>query len=346
MKIKYFLVLVLVLSLFIGTQDVFAGGRKLGTAGAAELLIPMGARNVAMGGADIASVRNTEAMYWNPAGLSVLQGSEAKFTYMNYFADMNVSYFALGTQLGSFGVAGLSLQALDIGDIPVTTISNPEGTGEMLRPNFITLNATFSKAFTDRINFGLNTKIISEKVGEMSASAVAFDFGLQYRSPMGVNFGVVMRNYGSNLQFGGTPVEFNTDIPFANPNATTRITKLDMASHELPASLNMGLSYRYNFTEDHSVNISGLYNNSNYALDEINTGLEYSFRDFFFLRGGYNAPLYSDNFPEDAKEYQFGLNFGFGLQLDLGAGNMMFDYAYREMETFDAVQYFTVGFGF
>jgi len=346
MKIKYFLVLILIVALFVGTQDVFAGGRKMGTAGAVELLIPMGARNVGMGGANVANIRGVESMYWNPAGMALLPNTETNFSYMKYFADMNVSYFAVGSKVGQLGVLGFSLQALDIGDIPVTTLENPEGTGEVVKPNFLTIATTFSKAFTDRINFGMNAKLISEKIGNMSATAIAFDFGLQYLSPIGIDFGVVMRNYGSKIRFDGTGVEFDSPIPYANPNATTRKTKLDMASHELPASMVMGIAYRYNFAEEHTLNATGVYNNNNFTLDQINTGLEYGYKDMFFLRTGYTTPLYPSDYPENAKDYQFGLTFGFGMHFMVGGSTIMFDYAYRDMDIFDANQYFSLGFSF
>lgn len=344
MKLILFSAFIVVL---LGAQFAFAGGVKLGTAGAPELLIPMGARNVAIGGSNIANVQGVDAIYWNPAGLSRLSGAQASFTYMDYFADMSVSYIAIGAKVGSFGVIGLSLQSLDIGKIPVTTVDQPEGTGQELSTNFITFGATYSKALTDRIQFGLNAKIVSEKIGVMSAMAMAFDFGLQYVSPWGVDFGVTMRNYGSNLKYDGTGIEFDSGIPFANPNATTRKTKLDMASHELPTSLNMGVGYRYQLSEEHVVNISGLYGNNNFTLDEINTGIEYGYNSFFFLRGGYNVPLYPDDFPETVKDdYQYGFTAGFGLHLNVGNNLVSFDYAYRDMKTFDGNQYFQIGVSF
>ncbi len=346
MKPRYFLIPLLMV-LLGGMQVMYASGDKMGTAGAIELLIPMGARNAAMCGSNIANIQGAEAMYYNPSGLSMLNGAEASFSYMSYFADMNISYIAVGSKVGKLGAIGLSIQSLDIGKIPVTTLQNPEGTGEELSTNFITLTATFSRQFTERINFGINTKLISEKVGNMSARALAWDFGLQYTSPWGVDFGVVMRNIGSNIQFDGTSIEFDTEIPFSNPNATTRKTRLDMASHELPASLNLGVAYRYQFTEEHSVNVSGIYGNNNYTLDQIDTGIEYSFKDFFFLRGGYNAPLYPGDYDEDMKDdYQYSFTFGFGLALDVGDNALVFDYAYREMASFDGNQYFTLGIRF
>ena len=344
MKIKYLIVILLLISLMVSVQEVSAGGKRVGSAAGIELIIPMGAQNVGIGGSNLANVGGLEAMYWNPAGLSQIQGVQAGFNYMTYFADMNVSYFAVATNVGRLGVIGFSLQAMDIGDIEVTTIESPEGTGEIFTPNFMTLNATYSRAFTDRINFGLNMKLVTEKIEDMSASAIAFDFGLQYRSPFGIDFGVVMRNYGTNMEFDGTSIEFDSDIPWADPNATTRKTVLDMASHELPASLGLGVAYHYDINELHGLNVSGLFSNNNFNLDQVNFGLEYNFKKMFFVRGGYNHAFYPEDYPEDAQEFQYGLHFGFGVHVPFGGRTVMVDYAFRDMDLFDANHYVGITF--
>lgn len=346
MKIKYFLSVLLIL--LLGVHSAFASGRKLGTAGAPELQIPMGARNVGLGGANIANVRGSESIYWNPAGLALLKGMEASVSYMSYFADMSVSYMAVGAGVGNLGTLGFSVQSLEIGEIPVTTIESPEGTGEILNPDYITATVSFSRAFSDRINFGTNAKLISEAVGDMQATAIAFDFGLQYVTPWGVSFGVVMRNFGSKIKFDGNSIEFDSDVPWStDPAATTRKTKLDMAAHELPAGLDMGISYRLSLGTSQSLNVSSCYSSGNFSLNRINTGAEFNFNDLLFLRAGYVATLFPEDYNEDVQESPYtGLSYGFGLKLGLGESALSFDYAYRAMETFTANQYFSLSFGF
>ena len=343
MRIKYFFTTLCIIALLVCAGSAFASGNKLGTAGGIQLTIPMGAQNVGIGGSNIANVSGVEAMYWNPAGLSRIAKGEASFNYLNYFADMKISYFALGADVGKLGVIGFTLQAMDIGGINVTTIENPEGTGEVINPNFITLNATYSKAFTDRIHFGLNAKLISEMVANMSASAVAFDFGLQYRAPFGLDFGVVMRNYGSRMKYDGTAIEFDSDIPWANPNATTRKTRLDMAGQELPASLSMGLAYLYKLGDWHQFNVCGSYTSNSYGLEVVNAGLEYGLKKMLFLRAGYNLPLYPENYPSGAKEYQYGLSLGFGAHVNITGKTVKFDYGFREMDLLTGQHFFGVG---
>jgi len=343
MRKKYILIGILTL-LLICTQ-MFGSAPKMGTNGATELLIPMGALSTALGGSNIACVSGTEAIYWNPAGLSNMKNGEASFSYMNYFANMNVTYLAAGFNVGSFGVIGVSAQVLDIGEIKVTTWDSPDGTGEIISPNYLTASLTYSKRFTDRILFGTNAKVISERVGTMNASAVAMDVGLQYLTPFGVGFGVTLRNFGTEMQFSGEAIEFDSEIPGAGPNSTSRKTKLDMASAELPTSMNIGLSYKYDMNYFGNVNFSAVYNNNAFELDHLSFGAEYDIMNKLFVRAGYMAYMYPDDWDWD-KDLEYGLSYGLGLNLDMGGNSFRFDYAARPMETFDVNQYFSISIGF
>jgi hypothetical protein len=335
------------LLLIVMTCSVFASGPKVGINAAPELMIPIGSRSVALGGSILASVQGTEAIYWNPAGLAMLKGGEATFNYLSYFADMNISNITAGVQAGPLGSIGISVQSLSIGEIPVTTIQAPEGTGEILRPGYLTFGISYARRFTDRINFGTNMKVITERIGNMSASGIAFDLGLQYVTPWNFSFGVVMRNIGSELKFDGTGIEFDTAVPWSDPNSTSRRTKLDMASAELPTSMCMGVAYSYQLSESQKFNISGAYSNNSYGLDNVNAGLEYGLKNMVFLRAGYALPLYPEDYPAgDDGDQQFGLAAGVGLRIPLGGTTFLFDYAYRNMDLFDANQYFSIGFTF
>jgi len=328
-------------------QISLASAPKVGTNGATELLIPMGAVNVALGGSNIANISGADAIYWNPAGLAVLNGGEATFSYMDYFAGMKVSYLAGGARLGRLGMVGVSLQVLNIGEIPVTTIEAPEGTGEIIEPNYLTIGATYARAFTDRINFGANAKVISEKIGTMNASAIGFDLGLQYVSPWGIAFGVAMRNIGSKVKFDGTGIEFDSAIPYSKRAATTRKTRLDLASSQLPTSLSLGLAYLYKMNDQLKFNLLGNYTNNSFTINQVSAGVEATLMDMFIVRGGYQMTLFPEDYPEAAKDdNQFGLALGGGCHFKVGGNNLMIDYAYRPMKTFDANQYFTIGISF
>jgi hypothetical protein len=343
---KHCLTILLIITVGL-VQISRASAPKVGTNGATELLIPMGAQNVALGGSNIANISGADAIYWNPAGLALTKGGEATFSYLDYFAGMKVSYLAGGAKLGRLGVLGVSLQVLNIGEIPVTTIEAPEGTGEIIEPNYLTIGGTYAKAFTDRISFGASTKIISEKIGTMSANAISFDLGLQYVSPWGIAFGVAMRNIGSKVKFNGTGIEFDSVIPYSKQAATTRKTRLDLASAQLPTSLSLGLAYLYELNDQLKFNLLSNYTNNSFTINQASAGVEAILMDMFIVRGGYMTTLYPDDYPATAKDDdQFGLSMGAGCHLKVGSNKLKIDYAYRPMKTFDANQYVTIGISF
>lgn len=70
-----FRLLIIVLALLL-TLDVYAGGgNRTGTGGAAQLLIPVGPRGIAMGEANLAVAQGIESIFWNPAGVANMQNS-------------------------------------------------------------------------------------------------------------------------------------------------------------------------------------------------------------------------------------------------------------------------------
>src|SRR5262245_14142899 len=87
---------------------------RTGTSGANELRIPVGPRSNALGGTTVAEVSGPEAMYWNPAGLGTLRGTEVYFSHLSYISDMDVNYFAVATRAGNVGNIGFTAKVLDV----------------------------------------------------------------------------------------------------------------------------------------------------------------------------------------------------------------------------------------
>src|SRR6266478_1547959 len=82
-------VFVTALALTVSSLALAGNPTRTGTAGAQELLIPVGARGIALGQTSLMSAMGVDAIYWNPAGLArTTFGTEATFTFMQYFADI------------------------------------------------------------------------------------------------------------------------------------------------------------------------------------------------------------------------------------------------------------------
>jgi hypothetical protein len=341
-----FTALVLCTAVMLLAMPALAQHQRVGGVAAAELLIPVGARDMALGGSSIATSQGVEALYWNAAGLGKMQGSaEAMFSSMSYIADIKLVYGAVGGKFDGFGNIGFSVTSMSFGNIPLTTEDDPENvSNRFYSPTFVTVAAGFARPLTHAITVGLGVKLISEKIDRVSSSGFAFDFGVQYAGVVGVkglNLGLTIKNIGPQMQFDGPGLYRRAAV--SEGNRPPEYLLLQAATFELPALVEIGLSYDYMLADNFNASVSGSFTNNNLHYDSYNGGLElgYKVEDLtLYGRAGYNAV------PQNQDNEIFGATAGFGLQYDLGGVNMVLDYGYRSVKYFDANQTVSLKFEF
>lgn len=318
-------------------------GQRTGTNGAAELLIPVGTRDIAMAGSTLAAAGGIDALFWNPAGSAhVLRDVTLYASHMSYIADIGVDCGALSVNIEDFGVISLDLKVLSIGDIPVTTAQYPDGTGSSFRPQFFTMGLTYARQLTDRISIGVTGRLITERMAEVGANGVSFNAGLIYADLgglPGLAFGVVVKNIGPQMKFNGPGL--SVDAIAGGLQRGTMLYSVEAAGFELPSSFELGLAYRANITGDYMLTLASSFENNNFTDDAYKFGLEYGFRNLLFLRGGYDyqPPKSAD------RENIFGLTFGAGVHMNVGTVDVTFDYAFRATKFFDNNHVFSVKLG-
>ncbi len=314
---------------------------RKGTNGAEELLIPVGARSIATSGAFVANVMGLESIYYNPAGLDISQRTEAMFSYMNYIADINISYLAIGTSLGDFGSIALSIKSLDVGNIPVTTNELPDGTGSTYSPGFVTVGLTYSKVLTDRVSIGTNVKLLSETIGNTSATGFAIDAGVQYKFTEQISLGATVKNIGSNMVFSGQDLRQRSDIKGSQPGSPTGMFEVVAESFQIPSYFELSLAYGLNLNEENDLMFAGAFTANNSLENKLHFGLEYGYMNTFFLRGGYQL------FTENTEESIYSFTAGAGVNYDFSDIGVSFDYAYRDVKEFPTSNHiFTVKLSF
>ncbi|MBT6146739.1 MAG: PorV/PorQ family protein [Gemmatimonadetes bacterium] len=336
-------VLALTLVLSVSDRAFASGENRAGTASATELLIPVGGRAMALGGASIATTSGLEALHWNPAGLARASNeTELMVSTMSYLADVRVNYVAAGAKFNSIGSFAFDLKALDFGDIPITTEAQPDGTGGQFSPTFFTLGLHFSRALTDRISVGGTSHYIVNRVERVDGTAVSFSAGLQYSNLAdidGLNMGVAVKHIGQRMQYDGSGLLRRGTLDDLRRPASDY--KVQSASADLPSLFELGVGYRYNPAGLGEVNISTVFRHNNYTYDQFRTGVEYAVSEMFTVRGGFD---YASNTDDD---YLYGTAFGFGLQTDIGSlQDVRVDYAYSSVDLFDALNTFTFQVGF
>ncbi len=346
MKRLKLLNIILVVAIIISfTFDSFAGSpNRRGTAGATELLIPVGSTGVGMSGSILATAHGLDAIHWNPAGLSRSNlSAQVMFSNLSYIADIGVNYLAVSANMEDLGHLGVSFKTLSFGKIEETTIDRPEGTGITYSPTFLTVGLTYSRRMTDRIHFGTNIKMVYESITRVSATAFAFDLGLQYKAgETGFNFGVALKNLGSEISFDGSDFDRFVDDPNQITGYPTQPMRLRTAGFGMPTTLELGLAYKYPLMAEHLVEMSTTFINNNYSNDEYRFGVEYAYNNLFFIRGGY---AYAQGVPSEFENI-FGPTFGAGVRYTISGVEMSVDYAYRSTTFFSGNQWFSVMIGF
>ncbi len=332
----------LLLVMFTVTPLLAGRGDKSGTAAATELLIPVGAAQIGIAGAAIANATGVEGIYWNPAGLARTPfGSMVMVSHMSYLAGVNVEYAAAATDFFGLGQLGISMKSLLFGDIPVTTEDQPDGTGETTSPTYLVVGGTFARRISERISMGITANIIYEKMAKVSASDVSFSAGVQYEGLGGIDgleFGVALKNIGPGLRYDGDGLLRTGSISDAlRPGSPV---KIEAATNDLPSSIDVGLSYAMVLDEANSLRTSMSFINNNYSEDEYRLGGEYTYRNSFIVRGGYD-------FASDlqGRDYIYGATFGAGFRTTVYDFKLNIDYAYRFVNYFSGNHILTLVLG-
>lgn len=187
-----------------------AAVRAQGTAfteGALDLLLPTGARAVAIGQAATAVGPSTEAVWWNPSGLAQIRGTQAAIHHSQSIggtADA-VAVVARSAVLGSFAV---SASLRDFGATASTDDSQTE-VGTIL-PRSLIYAATYAAAI-ERVSVGVTYKYLQWRLDctggcpaetGVIASTSALDAGAQVSldPKLPVTVGASVRNVGLEVQ--------------------------------------------------------------------------------------------------------------------------------------------------
>jgi hypothetical protein len=326
---------VVVAAIVLAPVSSLAGGSsRVGTAGALELLIPTDARGAAMGGSVNAGCEGVDAWYWNPAGAAGVENNELSVARRMYIADITLNHVSFARNLGSVGVIGLSAKVLSMGDEPVYTTTQPDGTGETFSTSFVVVGLSFARTLTDQVSFGINGNYVSEQIFRETAHGVAFDMGFVYRpSFKGLTLGIVVKNYGPKMKFNGP--DFSHEIESNQGSSTTgHEARTQSASFELPSFIQFGMAWDALARGKHHLQVTSSYQSSNFSEDEFRFGSEWGVADQLFLRGGYSA--------SPRGSYIYGFSAGAGVRLPWGGTVTTLNYTWAEAGVFDSNHFFTV----
>ncbi len=311
-----------------------AAQEKLAQTGLQFLSVISDARAAALAGTMTGLEANSSAMFFNPATMALgAHFLDVSFSYNQWIADINHNTFSLSLQPanGKFGVFGVSVQAVDYGEIFGTMVANNEQgyieTGNVSTSAFAA-GLGYAKMLSDRFGVGGQVRWARQHLGDNfipidisptdttvtsvknELKVLSFDFGTIYKTGLkSLTFGFNLRNFSEEVEFA----EESFQLPLV---------------FSLGASIDLIDLTRLN-NRTHSLLLAVQATNERAHAEQVSFGLEYKFMNVLMLRGGYIT-----NNDEDDVSFGFGVT-SFGLQVD---------YAYTPFGVFDKVQRVTVRF--
>jgi len=309
---------------------------KVGTTSAKFLAAPMGARALAMGGAFVGHAKDATATYWNPGTLGLLTMNELCFTHSDYFADIGIEYITAVFPWEGFGTIGLSVTSMNMAEMQVTTVDDPEGaSGAMFDAGSFAVGLSYGRSLTDKFAIGGTLKYISESIANSKATGIAVDIGTVFTTPFkDIRLGASISNFGQKMKISGADLLVQKDIdPSINGNNESVNANLATDNFDLPLNLRIGLAYDPIKTSNSrlTVVVDGLHPNDN--TESVNAGAEYAmFNERFFLRGGYRNLFQDDN--------ENSYTVGFGLNYRSESLHIRFDYAFADQQHLQGIHQF------
>lgn len=314
------------------------------------LNIGAGARGLAMGGAQVASVNDGTAGYWNPAGLAGIQHyPQVNLMHAEYFAgigkyDYASVAFPSSNNKRTIGITGLRFAVDDI----MNTLFLVEPDGSINYNNIQQFNSadyafifSYGQKLKDtekkKVNFGLNAKVIHRNVGSFAkAWGFGLDAGLQIQAKKW-HFGVAGRDITTT--FNAWTFDFsekekevlyltNNEIPVKSTELTAPRLVLGIG-RDFKLGKKSSLLAEANFDVTFDGKRNTVLSSDPISVDP-KLGLELNISNVFFLRGGINnfQRALADGDTVNQKKvwiYQPGGGAGFRI------GNVSIDYAFTNL---------------
>ncbi len=314
------------------------------------LNIGAGARGLAMGSSQVATVQDGTAGYWNPAGLvGVTENTQLNLMHAEYFGGIGKYDFASiafpsSNNKRTFAITGLRFAVDDI--MNTLFLVEPDGT---INYNNIQAFSSADYAFLvsyaqrlkdtekQKVQFGVNAKVIHRNVGKFAkAWGFGVDVGLQVHQGKW-RFGITGRDITTTFNsWAFTFTEREKEALYLTNN------EIPVKSTEMTAPrLVLGIAREFPITKKTSIlaetNIDLTFDgkrNTVVSADPVSAdpklGLELNVNDVFFLRAGINnfQKALADGDTLNQKKvwiYQPSAGAGFKIQ------NVTIDYAFTNL---------------
>jgi hypothetical protein len=268
-----------------------------GTTIGSFLEIEPGARVAAMGNAGVSSYDGVQSLYYNPASVARVNGTEVMFTHAAWIADITFDYAAVAIPIGSWGTSFASVTSLNSGEIDVRTVEHPLGTGERYSVSDIAIALGFGRQISPRFSAGAQVNFVQETIWHSTAGMTTISIGTLYRvSEKGLRIGSSLSNFGTRGSFDGRDLRFTYDAspPTNGDNSTLPATQFTDA-FAVPVTFRVGLAMPFEFPDDQRVVLEADAFHPNDNSESVSLGGEYTINNTISLRAGWQNLFLEDS---------------------------------------------------
>jgi hypothetical protein len=264
---RIFVSLIALLALAAASAPAFAEDTPVGFA---SLEMGPGARAQAMGSAYSSLADDPTAGFWNPAGLSRLEGLQLNGTHNQSFEGIRQEYFAASKHF-SDATIGLSFGAVYNSDPLLGTDLAGDSTGTFGYYELVT-TAGFGFRASKMLDLGVAAEMINAKIEEFTATGFGLNLGARYfPGPKNLSVGLSVRHLGPGIT-------------------------LDSKSSALPTTVQGGISViRPAGTGDVTLSADLARTRGDSRLHAL-FGAEWNQRGFLTLQGGFRTGYDSEAF--------------------------------------------------
>jgi hypothetical protein len=330
----------LVIGLSVMMSSVLFAQSKTGTTIGQFLKIEPSSRIAAIGNAGASLGGEISSMFYNPASLGRISGTDIQFTFNKWLADISYNYAAAGINLEGIGTFALVVTTLNSGEMDVRTVEQPLGTGERFTVKNLAFGLGYGLMVTDRVSVGIQVNYITETIWHSSISTFGLNLGVQYQIlDEGLTVGASLSNFGADASYDGRDLYLNYDFDPDKYGDNDRLpAELRTNSFGLPVIFRAGISYQFVFSEDYNLVVAADAMHPNDNSESVNLGGELNLLNYVSLRGGYRNLFLDD--------LEGGLVLGAGFKVDIADSyNIRFDYAYADYGRLAETHRLTLGLG-
>ncbi|MGE5351847.1 MAG: PorV/PorQ family protein [Acidobacteriota bacterium] len=299
------------------------GGQRAGISALQFLKVGVGGRAASMGDAFVAVANDVSALYWNPAGLIQSNSDQVMFSHNEWLVDLKHDFVGGLYHFSSNDAVGVALTSLHTKEMPVTTEVQPFGTGEYFTFGDVAFAVSYSRKMTEQFSFGGTVRYVEETLDKLKMRGVMIDLGTYYWTGLGTSrFAVTVSNFGNNMAPDGDVVLFGGR------------NKSQWQSFSPPTIFRIGFAFEPYQSEDQMVTTSIQLNHPNDNSENVSTGIEYKWKNIFFVRGGYKFNVEEQNY-----------SLGAGLRMPLRVADVTFDYAFSNFTRLGSAHRFSLILG-